>query len=149
RALKFGERAVARPLDLYSAVPAITGKVELEYEGEIQGADRVARDLLLKAFGSAYGERAKGWATESITDYFAQGNLLTLPEGPAGAVLKEMNKVPGLLEAARKLEKEAAPEAQVAAAEFVLEGLAGRRKISRGEESYSAPTETRERGWGN
>lgn len=149
RALKFGERAVARPLDLYSAVPAITGKVELEYEGEIQGADRVARDLLLKAFGSAYGERAKGWVTESITDYFAQGNLLTLPEGPAGAVLKEMNKVPGLLEAARKLEKEAAPEAQVAAAEFVLEGLAGRRKISRGEESYSAPTETRERGWGN
>lgn len=151
RALKYGDRAVARPLDLYFALPAITGKIELEYEGEIQGAERVARDLLLKAFGMAFGERMKGLDTTPITDYFAQGNLLTLPEGPTNAVLGSLEKVPGLLPVARQMAGVAAtPEEVVSAAEFVLEGLAGRRKVARGEESYSAPLEReRERGWGN
>ncbi|MBF6594661.1 MAG: sigma 54-interacting transcriptional regulator [Thermaceae bacterium] len=149
RALKYGDRPVARPVDLYSALPAITGKIELEYEGELQGADRVAKDLLLKAFGMAYGERSRGLQTDPITDYFAAGNLLSLPEGPAKSVLKEIEKVPGLLAAAKKLESDTSPEALVAAGEFILEGLSGRRKIARGEESYSAPVETRERGWGN
>jgi len=54
----------------------------------------VAKDLLLKAFGMAYGERSRGLQTDPITDYFAAGNLLTLPEGPAKSVLKEMEKGP-------------------------------------------------------
>jgi magnesium chelatase subunit I len=81
--------------------------------------------------------------------YFAEGNLLTLPEGSSKAVLREMEKVPGLLAAARKLEAQASPEALVAAAEFILEGLAGRKKIARGEESYSAPLERERWGSGN
>ncbi|RIH88463.1 cobaltochelatase subunit [Meiothermus luteus] len=148
RALRFGERPVARPLDLYAALPAITGKIELEYEGELQGAERVAKDLLLRAFGMVYGERARGLATDEIVQYFSEGHLLTLPEAGAKEVLGEMEKVPGLLAAARKLEPQATPEALVAAAEFILEGLAGRRKIARGEESYSAPLERGER-WGS
>jgi len=91
RALQYGERTVARPIDLYFALPAITGKIELEYEGEMQGAERVARDLLQKAFGLAYGERSKGLKTDEVVEYFAQGNLLTLPEDAKGA-LKEMEK---------------------------------------------------------
>lgn len=149
RALKFGERPVARPVDLYSALPAITGKIELEYEGELQGAERVAKDLLLKAFGMAYGERARGLQVEDVTDYFASGNLLTLPEGPAKAILKEMERVPGLIAAAKKIESSTAPEALIAAGEFILEGLAGRRKIARGEESYSAPVERERERWGS
>lgn len=149
RALKYGDRAVARPMDLYFALPAITGKVELEYEGELQGADRVARDLLLKAFGMAYGERSRGLHTDPITDYFASGQLLSLPEGPAKSVLREMEKVPGLIAAAQRLEPDPSPEALVAAGEFVLEGLAGRRKIARGEESYSAPIERERERWGS
>ncbi|WP_027893712.1 sigma 54-interacting transcriptional regulator [Calidithermus chliarophilus] len=148
RALQYGERTVARPIDLYFALPAITGKIELEYEGEMQGAERVARDLLQKAFGLAYGERSKGLKTDEVVEYFAQGNLLTLPEDAKGA-LKEMEKVPGLLEAARRLESHTTPEALVAAGEFVLEGLAGRRKIARGEESYSAPVERERERWGS
>jgi len=149
RALRYGERAVVRPLDLYWALPAITGKIELEYEGELQGAERIARDLLGKAFGMVFGERARGLKTEPIVDYFAQGNLLSLPEGPTSAVLAELRKVPGLLAEARKLDPREGPEVQVASAEFILEGLAGRKKIARGEESYSAPLERGERGWGN
>jgi magnesium chelatase subunit I len=148
RALGYGERTVARPIDLYFALPAITGKIELEYEGELQGAERVARDLLQKAFGMAYGERSKGLKTDEIVDYFTQGNLLTLPEDARGA-LREMERVPGLLEAARRLESHHTPEALVAAGEFILEGLAGRRKIARGEESYSAPIERERERWGS
>ncbi|MFN3392277.1 MAG: sigma 54-interacting transcriptional regulator [Meiothermus ruber] len=149
RALLMGERPVARPLDLYAALPAITGKIELEYEGELQGAERVAKDLLQKAFGLAYGERARGLQVDEIVQYFADGNLLTLPEGSAKAVLKEMEKVPGLIAAAQKLEPQTTPEALVAAGEFILEGLAGRRKIARGEESYSAPIERERERWGS
>ncbi|MCX7802749.1 MAG: sigma 54-interacting transcriptional regulator [Meiothermus ruber] len=149
RALLAGERPVARPLDLYAALPAITGKIELEYEGELQGAERVAKDLLQKAFGLAYGERARGLQVDEIVQYFADGNLLTLPEGSAKAVLKEMEKVPGLIAAAQKLEPQTTPEALVAAGEFILEGLAGRRKIARGEESYSAPIERERERWGS
>jgi magnesium chelatase subunit I len=149
RALLLGERPVARPIDLYAALPAITGKIELEYEGELQGAERVARDLLQKAFGLAYGERARGLQVDEIVQYFADGNLLTLPEGSSMAVLKEMEKVPGLMAAAKKMEPQSTPEALVAAGEFILEGLAGRRKIARGEESYSAPIERERERWGS
>src|SRR5208337_2596831 len=45
------EVAVPRILDLYSALPAITGKLELEYEGELKGGDAVARELIRTAVG--------------------------------------------------------------------------------------------------
>lgn len=150
RALRLGERPVARPLDLYFALPAITGKIELEYEGELQGAERVARDLLQKAFGLAYSERSRGLDVTAVVDYFAQGNLLTLPDGSSKTVLREMEKVPGLLAAAKKLAgSNPSPEMLVSAGEFILEGLAGRRKIARGEESYSAPVERERERWGS
>ena len=40
---------VPRVADVYAAIPAITGKFELEYEGELKGADAVARDLIRSA----------------------------------------------------------------------------------------------------
>src|SRR6185295_17109275 len=46
RALVSGEAIVVpRVTDIYAALPAITGKFELEYEGELRGADAVAREL--------------------------------------------------------------------------------------------------------
>ncbi len=38
------ELVVPRIGDIYAAMPAITGKLELEYEGEMKGADNVARE---------------------------------------------------------------------------------------------------------
>src|SRR5258708_35889016 len=37
---------VPRVGDIYAALPSVTGKLELEYEGEMRGADTVARDLV-------------------------------------------------------------------------------------------------------
>src|SRR5580704_7215669 len=47
RALLAGETvAVPRVMDIYAALPSITGKLELEYEGELKGGDTVARELI-------------------------------------------------------------------------------------------------------
>jgi len=59
-------RDVVRILDVYSAMPAITGKIELVYEGEQEGSQRVADSLIGKAirrefealFPSAYEKKA-------------------------------------------------------------------------------------------
>src|SRR2546421_10875679 len=46
RSLRNREKVVVpRVGDIYAAMPAITGKLELEYEGERRGADTVAREL--------------------------------------------------------------------------------------------------------
>ena len=45
---------VPRVTDIYAALPAITGKFELEYEGELRGADNVARDLIRAAVGNVF-----------------------------------------------------------------------------------------------
>lgn len=144
RALLQGTRPVARPLDLYAGLPAITGKLELEYEGELQGGEKVARDLVQRAFGMVFPRYRL--RTEAIVAYFEEGNLLTLPEGRVEEALKAMEEVPGLLEAARVLAGNQGPEVLLSAAEFVLEGLVGRRKLARGETSYQAAERTRRYG---
>jgi hypothetical protein len=40
---------VPRITDLYAALPGITGKLELEYEGELRGADTIVREILRNA----------------------------------------------------------------------------------------------------
>ena len=45
---------VPRVTDLYAALPSITGKFELEYEGELRGAEQVARDLIRSAVGNVF-----------------------------------------------------------------------------------------------
>src|SRR5688500_15407893 len=50
RALVSGEdHAVARVTDVYAALPSITGKFEMEYEGELKGAETVGRDIIRSA----------------------------------------------------------------------------------------------------
>src|ERR1700724_1314652 len=54
RAARNGEKCgIARAADLYAAMPAITGKLELEYEGELKGADTIARELIRTEIGRA------------------------------------------------------------------------------------------------
>ena len=55
RALLAREAVVApRVTDIYAALPAITGKFELEYEGELRGADAVAREIIRSAVGTVF-----------------------------------------------------------------------------------------------
>src|SRR3978361_222543 len=64
RALASGEKlAVPRIPDVYAALPSITGKFELEYEGELRGAEQIARDLIRSAVGSVFTGMFAGVAT--------------------------------------------------------------------------------------
>src|SRR5690606_34064925 len=65
--------AVPRVTDLYAALPSITGKFELEYEGELRGAEQVARDLIRSAVGVVFSSVFDGTDTRSVVEWFDLG----------------------------------------------------------------------------
>ncbi|HEY8019707.1 MAG TPA: magnesium chelatase, partial [Thermoanaerobaculia bacterium] len=147
RALSTGDQPIyPRLCDLQMLLPAITGKVEMVYEGEQQGAEVVARRLLglavKKVFDGRYPEVGKelgsGGEEDSgpyakITRWFAEGNAITLSdEQPFAEYEAEMKKVPGLLELAAKHGGSGGTrEERAFAAEMVLEGLHQHLKVAR------------------
>jgi magnesium chelatase subunit I len=72
--------AVPRITDIYSALPSITGKLELEYEGELKGGDTVARELIRVAVGKVYNEHFEGVNVSQIVQWFDLGGSLKLDE---------------------------------------------------------------------
>jgi len=141
RAYTLGESVpIARVSDLYAALSAVTGKLELEYEGELKGSEAVARDIVRRAVAQVFSRLASELATEPITDYFEAGHTLKVPDTRKTEQLPElMAVVPGLLKAARRLASSPGQDELGAAAEFILEGLYARKQIARSEErGYSA-----------
>ena len=157
RALSVGEkRAVPRICDLYAAVPAITGKIELVYEGEREGVNAVARRILGQAvqavckrnFPDAYAVRpSKGGRHRSgpgtkdspveetvykpVLDYFAKGSTVEITDQmPSDAYARVLGAVPGLRGLAEKHLKPAEDELALAM-EFLLEGLYQNSLIAR------------------
>src|ERR1700688_631456 len=81
RALENGETvAVPRVLDIYAAMPAITGKIELEYEGELKGGDAVSRELIRAAVGKVYDRYFEGVNMQPVVQWFDIGGSLKLEE---------------------------------------------------------------------
>jgi magnesium chelatase subunit I len=138
RALATGEpAAVPRVTDIYAASPAITGKFELEYEGELKGADNVARELIRASVASVFN----GWFPNAdhrqVTEWFDLGGSLQVDDTlSASDLLGRTEQVQGLHEFARGagLGKRPSEPLLAAAVDFVLEGLYAQRKISRTEE---------------
>ncbi|MEK6769623.1 MAG: magnesium chelatase, partial [Gemmatimonadota bacterium] len=129
---------VPRISDVYAAVPSITGKLELEYEGELQGADAIARDLIRRASGATFEERAGGANTDDIVQWFDEGGALKVSHDErSDALLKGFGVVPGLLDFISNvgLAERGDSGMTVAACELVLEGLAAQKRISRSEEA--------------
>ncbi len=152
RALLCGEdRVVPRIGDIYAAIPAITGKLELEYEGELQGRETVAHDLVVRAAGATFDQYFDEEMTGPIVAYFDGGGALQVSDtASAKACLKGFESVPSLLEVARDGGRvvESQPEVWVAAAELVLEGLVAKRRISRTEAGQYRARRERPRGPG-
>src|SRR3954454_22990876 len=74
RALKAGEsQAVPRILDLYAALPSITGKLELEYEGELKGSNVIARELIRSSVGKVYSLYFDGTNMRQVVQWFELG----------------------------------------------------------------------------
>ncbi len=149
RALANGETLVVpRVTDVYAALPSITGKFELEYEGELRGAEQVARDLIRSAVGSVFTDLFDGVDTKAVVEWFDLGGSLPLADSTsADEVIALTHAVQGLRELAETAG--AAPGAAgptvAAAIDFVLEGLYAQKKISRSEERGYAAAETARR----
>src|SRR4051794_21470069 len=138
--------AVPRILDVYSALPAITGKLELEYEGELKGGDTVARELIRIAVGKTYDHHFEGANVSQIVQWFDLGGSLKLDENvDAAGMVRQLGGIQGLMEKTKALGvTHNEPDAvRAAAAEFVLEGLHAHRRISRNEERGFAAEEKR------
>src|SRR5213080_3170159 len=102
RALSNGEGLVVpRVTDVYAALPSITGKFELEYEGELRGAEQIARDLIRSAVGAVFTGRFDGVDTRTVTEWFDLGGSLPLSDGTsAEEVIALTGGVQGLRELA-------------------------------------------------
>ncbi len=136
RALELGEEtALVRSSDLYAGLSAVTGKLELEYEGELKGGEAVARDIVRRAVGQVFARRAAHVETGEVVEYFDNDNTLRVPdEAPTASLVRVFEPVPGLLDAARELSEGSSAEDVGVAAEFVLEGLYARKLVARSEE---------------
>ena len=138
RALRARESvAVPRVLDIYAALPSITGKLELEYEGELKGGDNVARDLIRLAVGKVYTSYFDGANVSQIVQWFELGGSLKLDETlDSTAMAQQLGGIQGLMEKTSLLGSgPSEPDAvRASAAEFILEGLYAHRRISRNEE---------------
>jgi magnesium chelatase subunit I len=149
RALMHGEKvALPRVSDLYAALPGITGKLELEYEGEMKGADTVVRDLIHSSVGKIYDRYFADVNTQQIEQWFNLGGTVKLDDNQSTAAAHaDLKQIQGLFEKLSSLgvKTSDAPARVVAAAEFLLEGLVAHRKLSRSEERGFAAQERPQR----
>jgi magnesium chelatase subunit I len=138
RALLHGEKLVVpRVSDLYAAMPGITGKLELEYEGEMRGADVVVRELIRGAIGKIFDKYFSGTNTQQIEQWFNLGGTVRIDDDqPSQAILEELKQIQGLFTQLSPVSVKVsdAPEIAVAAAEFLLEGMYAHKRLSRSEE---------------
>jgi magnesium chelatase subunit I len=149
RALTNGEvLAIPRVIDIYAAIPGITGKLELEYEGEMRGADIVVHELIRTAVGKIFDRYFAGEDTQQIEQWFNLGGTIKLDDHqPSAAALAELKDIQGLFEKLSPLgvKPSDVPPKVIAAAEFLLEGLVARHKLSRSEEHGFAAQEKTKR----
>ena len=81
RALLAGESIIVpRITDIYAALPAITGKFELEYEGELRGADNVARDVIRAAVANVFTGYFPNADIRQVTEWFDLGGNLQVDD---------------------------------------------------------------------
>ena len=148
RALVTGEEEIVpRISDIYAALPSMTGKIELEYEGEQIGATRLAKDLIKRASGLVFEGFFLGIDFAPTVQWFDEGNKLLLSEtASAEECVSLLDFVPELIESTLvPLEFGRNKKAKlVSACEFVLEGLYAQNKISRNEEGgFEAATKAK------
>jgi magnesium chelatase subunit I len=138
RALVHGESLVLPRIgDLYAALPGITGKLELEYEGEMKGADVVVKEVMRTAIGKIFDKYFASTNTQQIEQWFNLGGTTKIEDSqPTKLTLEELRQIQGLFEKLSPLGIKASskPEEIVAASEFLLEGMCAHRRLSRSEE---------------
>ena len=145
RATVSGETfVVPRVTDIYAALPSITGKFELEYEGELRGADNVARELIRSAVASVFSGYLDPTDAHRVVEWFDLGGALQITDtSSATELLDQAGQVQGLVELAAcvGVKPKAAAPLVASAIDFVLEGLYAQKKISRSDDWRYQATE--------
>ena len=144
RALRAGRTQItARPGDLHAAIPAITGKLELVYEGEREGPQKVATGLVAQAlqtvfqkrFPDAYRDGERGGsdgAFKPILAHFSGGQTVDLTDDlDDDSLHARLGAVPGLEAVATKHLGSHSKGEAAAGMELVLEGLAASSLLAR------------------
>ena len=138
RAVRSNDSAVvARVADVYAAIPSMTGKFELEYEGEMRGADNIARELIRAAVGKTFTKYFANVNFQPVVQWFEIGGELKVPANSSSAeTAGAAQEDSGALRAHRnpRREGEGRRRDSDSAAEFILEGLWAHKRISRSEE---------------
>ena len=128
--------------DFIGVVPAVTGKVELVYEGEQEGPGIVAQNLVGKAIRAQFvnyfpdpeklRKQKEKNPYKTITDWFAEGNTLDLlNQAPQDEFVKSLEKVPGLKALIDSLHKQVNKSDKIFLMEFALHGLAEYSQLSK------------------
>jgi magnesium chelatase subunit I len=139
---------VPRVGDIYAALPGISGKIELEYEGEMRGADTVIREIIRTSVASVFDQYFGATNTQQIEEWFNLGGTVQLNDAqPSSDSLAELQQIQGLIEklSPLKVNSKSSPEISVSAAEFLLEGMTAHKRLSRTEERSFTAAEKKQR----
>ena len=143
RTLINGEKnTYIRVSDFLGVIPAITGKIELVYEGEQEGPGIVAQNLLGKAIRTQFinyfpnpdklRKQKENNPFKKIVDWFGSGNTVDLLNDLSNAAYKDaLSKVPGLKELIDAQQTKLSTENKMFLMEFALHGLAEYSLISK------------------
>lgn len=132
-----------RITDFLGVIPAITGKIELVYEGELEGPAKVANMLIGKAIKTLLlqffpdPEKVKKSKAPNpyaeIINWFGDSNTVLLNDDlPFDEYKKSLNSVTGLKELIKKFHPSLSANQQLLLMEFVLHGLAEFSQLNKG-----------------
>lgn len=136
------DKTTVRISDLYGVIPAITGKIELVYEGEQEGPSTVAQIIIGKAIKSMFEnyfpspdkikKTQEANLYQNIINWFNKGNELDiLNQLPQKDYKNTLNKVPGLQQVVSQFHKNISEAEKYFLMEFLLHGLAEYSMLSK------------------
>ena len=133
--------------DFMGIVPAITGKVELVYEGEEEGGDFVAKQLIENAIKTLFSSHfpkieklekqdADSPYDEVVTWFFNENKFEILTDLSDKAYFEKLNSIDPLSNLILKYQPNVSAEDQAFMKEFILWGLVQFKKLSMNNYSY-------------
>lgn len=135
-----------RMCDIYSIIPSVSGKIELVYEGEQEGAVVVAHNLIAQAINKEFlkhfprpggnkrgpDEAPQENPFEAVVDYFSSGKKLEISDDMGFAEYRQtLSNVPGLRDLVKRYFSTPDNRELLLRMEFVLEGLYHNNAIAR------------------
>jgi magnesium chelatase subunit I len=147
RLLRGDKQTSLRVSDLYDAVQAINGKIEMVYEGEQEGPYNVAMSLIIQSIRETFvhfypnqGKKVKAGKTsaadpfDALVEWFNSGNLALLKSDASDKEYRKfLDAIPFLKKSAGKVFGEAGEETLYAGMEFILHGLAAVSRINKSD----------------